>query len=245
MKKVVFIVLLITYTLSQASAWDINPTYHMGNQEIFERFDKIDTPLKGKKILFLGSSVTRGAATEGFSFADMLQEKYGIIAVKEAVDGTTLADVDSNSYVSRLKKYTLADKFDAVVCQLSTNEAFRSEPLYSVDSVNSVEDGISFIMDYSKNKLNSKLIFYTSTPISGGGGNRYAQMVDLLNKMAKSKEIMVIDLFHNNELPVNGTYDYGLYMYDWIHPTKAGYKAWLPYFEKPLLNTFTIDKHDK
>ena len=39
-------------------------------------------------------------------FLDMLSKKYGMIAIKEAVNGTTLVDKDFNSYVNRLKKFT-------------------------------------------------------------------------------------------------------------------------------------------
>ena len=60
--------------------------------------------LKGKTVLFLGSSVTYGSAAGGVSFADMMAETCGIKMIKEAVSGTTLADINDQSYVSRLKK---------------------------------------------------------------------------------------------------------------------------------------------
>ncbi|MCR5154533.1 MAG: SGNH/GDSL hydrolase family protein, partial [Lachnospiraceae bacterium] len=56
-----------------------------------------------KTIVFLGSSVTYGAASGGVSFADVLCEKKGYEMIKEAVSGTTLADIGPDSYVSRLK----------------------------------------------------------------------------------------------------------------------------------------------
>lgn len=57
---------------------------HMGNQN--------DYPLQGKTIIFLGSSITYGEAADGRSFVDIMEEKDGINAIKEAVSGTTLAD---------------------------------------------------------------------------------------------------------------------------------------------------------
>ena len=50
--------------------------------------------LERKKIIFLGSSVTYGAAAMGKSFIEDLEEKDGIVAVKEAVSGTLLVDED-------------------------------------------------------------------------------------------------------------------------------------------------------
>lgn len=54
-------------------------------------------------MIFLGSSVTYGAASQGVSFADFIARRNGCEAIKEAVSGTTLVDNGSDSYVSRLK----------------------------------------------------------------------------------------------------------------------------------------------
>ena len=40
--------------------------------------------LKGKTVLFLGSSVTYGAFADGVSFADLMAERCGIRCIKEA-----------------------------------------------------------------------------------------------------------------------------------------------------------------
>lgn len=77
---------------------------------------------KQKSIIFLGSSVTYGAASGGISFADILCEKNGYGMVKEAVSGTTLTDDGPDSYVSRMKTIN-AGSADLFVCQLSTNDA--------------------------------------------------------------------------------------------------------------------------
>ena len=53
-------------------------------------------------MLFLGSSVTYGACSGGYSFVEALAERTGLIPVKEAVSGTTLADVDDASYIARM-----------------------------------------------------------------------------------------------------------------------------------------------
>ena len=106
--------------------------------------------LVGKKIYFLGSSITYGAASNGVAFPDYLAKEAGVLSVKEAISGTTLADkkvsfdwLKNNpekeeqlinfmtggqreknglSYLSRLK-YLPAEAPDIFVCQLSTNDA--------------------------------------------------------------------------------------------------------------------------
>ena len=57
-------------------------------------FDLRKETLVGKRIIFLGSSVTYGACAMGQSFIEALEEKDGIIAIKEAVSGTLLVDED-------------------------------------------------------------------------------------------------------------------------------------------------------
>ena len=98
-----------------------------------------DSPIKGKKVLFLGSSVTYGSAAKGESFADYLEKKDGIIAVKEAVSGTCLVDEKSNSYVSRLKKVDKSEKFDAIVVQLSTNDATKKKELGKISDKDDID----------------------------------------------------------------------------------------------------------
>lgn len=63
------------------------------------------SPIKGKHILYLGSSVTYGWASLSVSFVEYISKRNGTTFVKEAVGGTTLAATDSGdfSYVNRLK----------------------------------------------------------------------------------------------------------------------------------------------
>ena len=63
-------------------------------------FDLCKETLVGKRIIFLGSSVTYGACAMGQSFIEALEEKDGIIAIKEAVSGTLLVDEDVGVYPS-------------------------------------------------------------------------------------------------------------------------------------------------
>ena len=92
-----------------------------------------DSPLNGKTIIFLGSSVTAGYGSLGVSFADFLEKTDGITAIKEAVSGTTLVDCYRNSYVHRIQAIDKNIKPDAVVCQLSTNDATKNMPLGVVE----------------------------------------------------------------------------------------------------------------
>ena len=100
-----------------------------------------NSPLEGKRIIFLGSSVTYGAASKGVSFADYIGARNNCEIIKEAVSGITLVDTGQSSYIQRLKKMdeSAADLF---VCQLSTNDATQNKPLGNVSESMNMADGI-------------------------------------------------------------------------------------------------------
>ncbi len=205
--------------------------------------------LKGKTIIFLGSSVTYGAAAGGVSFADILEKEDGIISVKEAVSGTTLADMKSSSYVSRMKTIEKSIKADAFICQLSTNDAKKDISLGEISESFSLDDfdtktvagAIEYIIVYAQNVWNCPVIFYTGTKFNN---EIYAQMVDLLLRIQRKYSIGVIDLWNSDEMNAVSAADYKAYMHDGVHPNYDGYeKWWTPQFRK-YLNEFFAEEND-
>ncbi len=199
-----------------------------------------DSPINGNTVIFLGSSVTFGYGSLGISFADFLEKTDGIIAVKEAVSGTTLVDVKSNSYVSRMKKIDENIKADAFVCQLSTNDATKEMPLGEISDsfglndfdTQTVAGAIEYIIAYAKETWSCPVVFYTQAKYDSV---HYAKMVDLLLEIQKKWNITVIDLWDNDEINSITDEERKVYLVDHIHPTKAGYKEWwLPEFQKCL-----------
>lgn len=199
-----------------------------------------DSPINGKTIIFLGSSVTEGYGSLGASFADFLEKTDGITAVKEAVSGTTLVDVKKSSYVSRMKTVDKDISADAFVCQLSTNDATKEMPLGELSEsydkndfdTQSIAGAIEYIIAYAKETWNCPVIFYTQAKYDS---EHYAKMVDMLLKIQKKWDITVIDLWNNEEINSINDEQRKIYLVDHIHPTRAGYKEWwLPEFQKCL-----------
>ena len=195
------------------------------------------SPIKGKTVIFLGSSVTYGATSYGESFVDYLEKKDGIIPVKEAVSGTTLVDSGENSYVSRLKTIDTDIKADAFICQLSTNDATKKKPLgeiaegFDMDDfdTSTVAGAIEYIIAYSKDTWDCPIAFYTGTRYKS---DRYEEMVFLLYRIAEKWNIDVIDLWGDEDMNSVSKEDYKLYMVNGIHPSRAGYQLWwTPKFE--------------
>ena len=173
--------------------------------------------LKNKTVLFLGSSVTYGSAAGGVSFADIMVDVCGINCIKEAVSGTTLADIDKSSYVSRLKSVDKNTDIDLFVCQLSTNDAVRKL------DISKVRAAISFILQYASENFRCPIVFYTGTYFKCC---EYERMIELLYELKKEYDFYILDLFHDDDMSRISSEDYARYMNDPIHPNIFGYREW-------------------
>ena len=177
--------------------------------------------------------------------ADFIAKKDGAVCLKEAVSGTTLADVKAESYVQRFNSYLssedCADHLDAFVCQLSTNDRGTPE-LFGEITPDEVRDAASFdcattfgAMEYLvatvKEVWDCPVFFYTNPPLD----ENYDRMVEGLEKLAEKWDISVIDLYHNETIGSMSEEENALYMADSVHPTRAGYRElWMLIFEDAL-----------
>ena len=173
--------------------------------------------LKGKNILFLGSSVTYGAESGGISFVEIMSEICGFTYIKEAVSGTTLADMSESSYVSRLKKIDIYAKIDLVVCQLSTNDAYQNVPLCET------EKAIVFIINYVRWIFGCPVVFFTGTKFQS---TVYKETIELLYKIKQEYDFFILDLWNDKEMLNVDKEKYKRFMKDGVHPTFEGYRDW-------------------
>ena len=203
------------------------------------------TALNGKTILLLGSSVTEGAAAERQSFVELFAALDGVSVIKEAKSGTTLADKTSlpallffgngDSYVKRLKQIDPDTQIDCVVVQLSTNDATMKLPLGEIGDgdTKTVTGAMEWIIQYSRNTWNCPVVFYTGSYYDS---DAYAAMVERLYELRDQWGIGVIDLYTDEDFNAIDSDTYDFYMYDSIHPTKAGYlEWWFPKMEADLI----------
>ena len=162
--------------------------------------------LKEKTIVFLGSSVTYGSASGGYSMCEYVVEKTEAKVEKWAVSGTTLADMNENSYVYRLKKQIDSqEKCDLFICQLSTNDAVQGVSMGEISGsdnedcfdTSTVVGAIEYIIFRVKNKWNCPMAFYTGTFFES---ERYQEMVNLLLQLQKKWDFDVIDLWNDKQM---------------------------------------------
>lgn len=194
---------------------------------------------RDKTVAFLGSSVTYGSAAGGVSFAEHIAARTGCRMIKEAVSGTTLADLNECSYVSRMK--TIADDHvDLLVCQLSTNDATQGLPMGTI-SIHETDErtivgAINAIVRYAKERWGCPVAFYTNPRYDSAP---YARMVDALLTLAPQLGIAVVDLWSDAAFNAITKEQYALYMSDAIHPTDRGYREWwTPVIEAQLAVLF-------
>lgn len=201
-----------------------------------------NSPLQGKRLLFVGSSVTNGSASLEKSMADYIAVLDGADVVKEAANGTTLADTNGSSYVSRLKKLDANQHFDAVIVQLSTNDAKQKIELGTVSDsrepgsfdTKTVVGAMEEIIAYVQATWDCPVFFYTGTKFES---EAYAAMVGVMPQLEEKWGIHVIDLWNNEQMNAVSPEDYAFYMNDEIHPTQAGYLLWwVPVFQEYLYN---------
>lgn len=183
-------------------------------------------------IIFLGSSVTFGSASGGYSMCNYLAEQTGCRMVKWAVSGTTLADLSPDSYVSRMKQAMRREsQCDLFVCQLSTNDAGQNLPLGEVSDsrhpdafdTKTVTGAMEWIIAAAKEKWGCTVGFYTGTRFES---EYYQHMVDTLMQLKDKWNLSVLNLWDDPQMNAVSPQDYARFMDDPIHPTLAGYREW-------------------
>ncbi len=240
----VLLVLVLIFGLLAASFLGVFAKGNSGRYNVSRVQTIENSPLKGKTILYLGSSVTAGMGSLGTSFVDYIAKMDDSVSIKEAVSGTTLTDIDEKSYVQRMLALDKELKIDAFVCQLSTNDA-KPELALSLgavsDSMNladfdthTIIGAMEYIIAYARDTWNCPVVFYTGTHYDDAN---YAAMVDALLQLQDKWDIGVIDLWNDRALNDITDAQRKLYMKDDIHPMKAGYLEWWT----PVMRAYLID----
>lgn len=201
-----------------------------------------NSPLRGKEICVLGSSVVEGAGSMGEAVGEYLSARFGAVLFKEAVGGTTLVESRKNSYVYRLKTKIPKEKdFSLFLCQLSTNDATLKSPLGEISSGRNLDDfntetvtgALEYIICYARSTWNCPVLFFTGSRYPSP---KYQAMVEQLLKLKQKWGIGVLDLWSEDHFNDISSEQRSLYMIDHIHPTKAGYRDWWgPKLERQLL----------
>ena len=211
------------------------------DEEIAQEADPAD-PLSGINIAWLGSSVTYGMASGGYSMTNAIEDNHpSTRSYNYSICGTTLVNKSESSYVERLKQIDPQQHFDLFIVQLSTNDASEGMPFGEISAdkdINSLDDttiagAIEYIIAYVTETWDCPVVFYTGTYYES---EEYSQMVELLKQIQDKWDIGLINQWDNPGMKaLYGTDQYKEYMADDIHPTYKGYvEWWTPVFEEYL-----------
>lgn len=192
------------------------------------------------KILALGSSITKGYGNHDVSFVEMLNdykdEEISFRVKKEAINGTTLANLNSKSYLARLRNYSSDDlkEYDYVLIQLSTNDIFKFFWKNNKNREKTTLGAIEAIFEYLKENFKGRIIFYTCFMKRN---SRYENLINSLKTLQNSYIFEILD-FYNDEKMLNS--EFNNIMSDNIHPNENGYKI----MTQEMIEFFkTIQKH--
>lgn len=197
--------------------------------------------LKGKKVNFLGDSITQGyAATKPeFMYHAVIKEQEGLAEARNyGISGTRIAmedDKDTTAYVSRYVK--MDDDADIIVVFGGTNDyghgiAPLGEP---GDRVGTTFYGaMNLLTEGLINKYpTATIIFLTPTPRSYPShaadntrsfcGATLKEYADIIKEVAASHSIPVLDLLAMYGCDPNIEAHRAAYMPDGLHPNDAGH----------------------
>lgn len=201
-----------------------------------------NSPLAGKHICALGSSVTHGATALGYAVGEYIAARFGCSLTKEAVSGTTLSTAVANNYVERmLANLDPKAHFDLLIVQLSTNDVKRCPNLGEIApgtdldafDTNTITGAMEYIICYGKKTWNCPVVFYTSSYFES---DFYPLMLERLKQLQTKYGIGILNLYEDKAFNTISEAEHSLYMKDAFHPTKAGYRDWWgPELEKQLL----------
>ncbi len=223
---------------------DIYMKKYPGNADAYsmDRVEKLtSSPMEGKNVLFLGSSVTYGASSLREGIPEYFGNRLGCTITKEAVSGTTLVHNGKSSYIQRLyNNVDVNTEYSLVVCQLSTNDATKKLPLGEIAKegedydTSTITGAMEKIISYVKETWNCPIVFYTNARYDS---QEYEAMVQRVHELQEKWGIGVLDLWSDEAFNNISDADRALYMYDKVHPTKAGYRDWwCPAMEDQLLS---------
>ena len=208
-----------------------------------------NSPLKGKNILFVGSSVVEGMSAVGDSMVEYIGAIDQCNTIKESVNGSTIAYQDDSSYCVRLMNHTAEEDIDAVVIQLSTNDANQDTPRGEIGESFDMEDfdrtttlgALQQMFAYCKETWDCPVLVFTITKYGGSGDldARYAELIGQVAEVCDKWGYGLLDMYNNEELNDITQEQYDFWMTNPAHPRRAGYlEWWLPEFQEALYAYF-------
>ncbi len=98
----------------------------------------LNTSLEGKKILFVGDSITY--ASDDYGWAGRIADEFGAVTTKAGVSGASISEVRPDNRVITQLESNKANTYDYVILHGGVNDAWDSAPVGCVSDSFQVED---------------------------------------------------------------------------------------------------------
>ena len=213
------------------------------------------SPLKGKKMLFMGDSITYGSGDAvspfrtGRAWAGRIADLTGAITTNAAVGGAKVSFQrgDDNWVYSQYEPY-VNEKFDIIVMHGGVNDARYDRPVGTLSegkdeatlkkNQTNYVGGLEWIFYMvSTTNTDAKLYFIANHRLDGHAKGSAKDMSAYFNAAKQACEkwgIIFIDLYNNKELNDKLETTTTKYLPDTLHLNAAGYDIITPYIISAL-----------
>ncbi|MBQ4086478.1 MAG: SGNH/GDSL hydrolase family protein [Clostridia bacterium] len=201
--------------------------------------------LKGKKIAFLGDSITEGVGVENqeLRYDRRMAEKYGIEAVNFGISGTRLAHQHTASEKPRYdlcfcgRAYDLPKDSDIIVVFGGTNDYGHGDAPFGADTDTTPDTycgAVHFLMNLLRTEYPQATVVFmaparrmgdeTPLPIPGRCEDKHALLayVDQIVASGPKHGVHVLDLYRDLGIDPNEEADRSAYAPDGLHFNDAG-----------------------
>lgn len=190
--------------------------------------------IRGKKIIFLGDSITWGAVENleqaAKPFPSVIAEKFGCTCVNEGIKGDTIAlNILTGGMVGRITTFDFTG-VDYLVLFGGTNDQQQGLPLEisEVDDINCSTMGAILNIKNFIRQQHPTVKLVVCSPIhkeSTYEALNYgiATLATRIAQDCKSYCVPFIDLFNKSGLDFRDGFIRGVYASDLVHPNQAGY----------------------
>ncbi len=207
-----------------------------------------NSPIKGKTIFWIGSSVFYGYSAQNKSLGSYVEHMDGAKKVEALKPGATIADINERSYYHQILEHNRETDpvIDLVVIQLTTNDCkgrtvvgevspyYDSSTFDSNTSIGSLEAIACYAMGTwdCPTLLISSPRFTKETTMTGMQDiETYEELIEKSHELESKWDFLYfLDLWDNEEMFKDmeiGDDRHRLYMADSIHSTKLGFLEWL------------------
>ena len=206
-----------------------------------------------KTALFLGDSISYGAADAGRAWAWRMSNSLGFTADNQSVNGWAISTSRQNRIINELENVK-NNSYDYVIMEGGTNDAWDSAQVGTVSSSYDPKDfdittfagGLEELIYNVYQRFPGARFGFIITykmPLATDKGN-VAQMEPIANisiEICKKWKVDYLDLYHDDY--VNNTLlqvDTTEYLRDTVHPSSAAYDRLSPYIEQ-WFKTLTVN----